>query len=84
MFGSVPAAISGRLATCVRSGPTRRRAGVPWIVWHMTQVRAEEDLLPALLAVGRRLGRGCRCASSHVWNSSSGSATTRNRMFACW
>ena len=54
----------GRLAMCVRSGPTVAAAPVPAIVWHIMQCWSQKHLLPALLALRQRRGRVCRCCSA--------------------
>ena len=78
VIGSVPAAIVRRLATWVRSGPTRPPAGVPRTVWHIDAgPLTGRRLRPRLpLGVVGRSAPAAICASRQRSKSAAASATT--------
>src|SRR5581483_9028381 len=64
-----------RVATCVRSGPTKPRALVPRIAWHVEQELVRKRCSPAVAAF-RAGDAGLACAASHRRKTPGGSAKT--------
>jgi len=83
VFGATPPASCRRLAKCVRSGPTRARAGVPPIAWQLAHIFDSKIRRPRAAASVAGAGASARWCASHASNAACGWATTRNRIQAC-
>lgn len=83
VLSNTPAASVARLPMCVRSGPAVPLAAVPAIVWQFTHVSRWNSCAPRS-ASGPETRGTAAWAARHASNTAAGSATTRNRIHACW
>ena len=84
VFGSVPAAIIGRLFRCESVGPTVARASVPPMLWHMAHPPFMNTRCPEICAESTGGAAGVAAAASHARNCCLGSAMMSSAIFACW